>query len=178
MQVTGLMLTSPPNCSRWMAPVGQPIKHTGSAQCMQALATISRPLVGPFRRKRGLLSCVEAQARTQSSQRVQRSKSMTIEAVPLKKRLVVRNSRVSALTFSCDSTTGKSEARSTADSTGAGSSRAGSEGSTICSITRVGTISTCEYPMARSVYCMSTGAVGLRQLCTISCKPKAAPAPI
>src|SRR5512134_1624561 len=99
MHVAGLMTTWPANDSRWIAPVGHPIMHTGSAQCMHALATIKRPLDGPCLRKRGLLSCVEAQARTQSSQRVQRSRSMTIVAVPLKKRLAVRNSRVSPSMF-------------------------------------------------------------------------------
>src|SRR6478672_763590 len=73
--------------------------QTGSAQCIQALAIITLPLVGPCRRKRGLLLCVEAQARTQSSQRVQRSRSMTIVAVPLKKRLSVRNSSISEPIF-------------------------------------------------------------------------------
>ena len=87
------MTTWPPNDSRWIAPVGQPIMQTGSAQCMQALA-IMQPAGDSARgaEERGLLSCVEAQARTQSSQRVQRSRSITIVAVPLKKRFSVRNS--------------------------------------------------------------------------------------
>src|SRR2546422_5844460 len=66
--------------------------QTGSAQCMQALAIMILPAEGPCRKKRGLLLCVAAQARTQSSQRVQRSRSMTIVAVPLKKRVSVRKS--------------------------------------------------------------------------------------
>src|SRR5439155_419783 len=47
---------------------------------------------GPWRRKRGLLSWEAAQARTQSSQRVQRSRSIIMAAVPLKKRVSTRNS--------------------------------------------------------------------------------------
>ena len=73
----------PPIASRWIAPVGQPIMHTGSTQCMQAFVTMMPFCTSPWRMKRGLLSCVAAQARTQSSQRVQRSRSINIVAVPL-----------------------------------------------------------------------------------------------
>src|SRR6478609_1441527 len=75
-----------------MAPVGHPIMHTGSTQCMQAFAIIRLSIIGPCRRKRGLPSCADAQARTQSSQRVHRSISMTIDLVPLKKRCSAMNS--------------------------------------------------------------------------------------
>jgi len=40
--------------------------------------------VGPWRINRGLLSCVAAHARTQSSQRVQRSRLTSIVSVPLR----------------------------------------------------------------------------------------------
>ena len=40
IQVSSLITTAPVSSERWMAPVGQPIMHTGSAQCIHALATI------------------------------------------------------------------------------------------------------------------------------------------
>src|SRR5438477_4252254 len=122
--------------------------QTGSAQCIQALAIIKRPLDGPCRRKRGLLSWVEAQARTQSSQRVQRSRSMAMAAVPLKKRFSVRNSKTSASTLYAFTASGSSLSPPSEEGEGwgeeghfascemsGGNSEAGSEGRTICSIT-------------------------------------------
>ena len=86
MHVRSLIRTVPVSASRPIAPVGQPIMHTGSTQCMQALATIRWSCFGPWRMNRGLLSCVAAQARTQSSHRVQRSRLISIVCVPLRKR--------------------------------------------------------------------------------------------
>ena len=114
---------------------------------MQALATMMRPQAGPWRRKRGLLSWVEAQARTQSSQRVQRSRSISIVAVPLKKRPSVMNASRSAPIFPAAPVagggSGSSAAGSGARSINAGSSRAGSVGNTTRSITAAGTASRC-----------------------------------
>ncbi len=86
MQVRSLIRTVPVSESRAIAPVGQPIMHTGSTQCMHALATMMWSCFGPCRMNRGLLSCVAAHARTQSSQRVQRSRLISIVCVPLRKR--------------------------------------------------------------------------------------------
>ena len=58
--------------------------QTGSAQCMQALAIIQRPLDGPWRRKRGLLSCVAAHARTHETQ----------EPLSVEYRLIAKDGRV------------------------------------------------------------------------------------
>src|SRR5687767_7576813 len=115
--------------------------HTGSAQCMHALATINLPLDGPCRRKRGLLSCVDAQARTQSSQRVQRSRSITIVAVPLKKRFAVRNSSVSPGMVRCAKEGGWGSTELAPPLLG--KSFLESVGKTSCSITRVGTTNKC-----------------------------------
>ena len=49
MQVRSLIRTTPVAASRPMAPVGQPIMHTGSTQCMHAWATINGPCRGPCR---------------------------------------------------------------------------------------------------------------------------------
>ena len=86
IQVISLMMTVPCSTVRWMAPVGQPIMQTGSAQCIHAFATIKLSNVLPCRRKRGLPPCVDAQALTQSSQRTQRSRLITIARVALTKR--------------------------------------------------------------------------------------------
>ena len=47
MQVRSLMRTVPVSGSRAIAPVGQPIMHTGSTQCMQAFATMMLSCFGP-----------------------------------------------------------------------------------------------------------------------------------
>jgi hypothetical protein len=60
---------------------------------MQAPATITPSDSGPWRMKRGLLSWVAAQARTQSSHRVQRSRSISMAARPFMKRWATMNSR-------------------------------------------------------------------------------------
>ena len=59
---------------------------------MHALATMRWSCVGPWRMNRGLLSCVAAHARTQSSQRVQRSRLISIVCVPLRNRWSARKS--------------------------------------------------------------------------------------
>ncbi|MCX7158564.1 MAG: hypothetical protein NT176_05245, partial [Proteobacteria bacterium] len=93
MQLISLITTMPPSVVREMAPVGQPIMQTGSTQCMQALATMRLPSFGPWRMNFGFPPWVSAQARTQSSQRVHFSRSMTIVLVPLMKRRSTAHSR-------------------------------------------------------------------------------------
>ena len=92
MQVVSSIRTLPLPGSRWIAPVGQPIRQTASTQCMQALATMMFSCSGPWRTKRGLLSWAAAQARTQSSQAVQRSVLIAMTAVPFMVRVLTRKS--------------------------------------------------------------------------------------
>src|SRR5580698_11229368 len=140
MQLDGLMTTLPSNMSLWMAPVGHPIMQIGSVQCMHACATMMLLWTGPCRRKRGLLSWVAAHARTQSSHRVQWSRSITIVSVPLKNLFWVTNSIISAVTLeSADPVPAGEGARLRGPVlTSGGSADSGIAGSTNFSMTEAG----------------------------------------
>ncbi len=62
---------------RRIEPTGQPIMHFGSVHDRHAIVTRYLPKRGPSRVKRATPSCAVAQARTHSSQRVQRSRSIS-----------------------------------------------------------------------------------------------------